>query len=188
MISALRSGDIDGFVDDDVAMVPLDAEPDLRLAFTLPTQNHWGVAARKGNDPLRQALDDALASVIADGHTRDGLVALDPLAHLSSAGGLRRRSFKDPELVRSRTPSYTRSMRILYLATSGTSDPTRASLPLHIAANGSVAAGQECALVLVGDATELAVSDTADQVVGVGVPPAKELFQKLLDNRVPVFV
>jgi len=79
-------------------------------------------------------------------------------------------------------------MKILYLTTSGTSDATRASLPLHIAANGSVAAGQECALVLVGDATELAISDTAEQVVGVGVPPAKELFQKLLDNRVPVFV
>ncbi|MEO5634356.1 DsrE family protein [Gaiella sp.] len=79
-------------------------------------------------------------------------------------------------------------MKILYLTTSGTSDPTRASLPLHIAANGSVAAGQECALVLVGDATELAISTTAEQVVGVGVPPAKELFQKLLDNRVPVFV
>ena len=67
MISALRAGEVDGFVDDDVAMVPLDDEPDLRLAFTVPTRNHWGVALGKGNDPLREALDEALAEVIGDG-------------------------------------------------------------------------------------------------------------------------
>jgi predicted peroxiredoxin len=79
-------------------------------------------------------------------------------------------------------------MKILYLATAGAADPTRASLPLHIAANGSVAEGQECALVLAGDATELVSREKAEQVEGVGIPPAKELLQKLLDNRVPVFV
>ena len=79
-------------------------------------------------------------------------------------------------------------MKILYLATAGAADPTRASLPLHIAANGSVAEGQECALVLAGDATELVSRGKAEQVEGVGIPPAKELLQKLLENRVPVFV
>ena len=79
-------------------------------------------------------------------------------------------------------------MRILYLATAGPADATRASLPLHIAANGSVSEGQECAVVLVGDATELASRDKAVRVEGVGIPPAVELLQKLLDNRVPVFV
>ena len=79
-------------------------------------------------------------------------------------------------------------MKILYVATAGADDPTRASLPLHISANGSLDAGQECAVVLVGDATELVSRDAAERVEGVGVPPARELFQKLLDNRVPVFV
>ena len=79
-------------------------------------------------------------------------------------------------------------MKVLYLATSGAGDPTRASIPLHLAANGSVEAGQECALVLAGDAAELAARETAERVEGVGVPPAKELFQKLLDNQVPVYV
>jgi predicted peroxiredoxin len=79
-------------------------------------------------------------------------------------------------------------LKILYLATAGTTDPTRASLPLHIAANGSVESGQQCAIVLAGDATELALRETTEQVEGVGVPPAKELIQKLIDNRVPVFV
>ena len=79
-------------------------------------------------------------------------------------------------------------MKILYLANAGAADPTRASIPLHIAANGSVGEGQECAVVLVGDATELVSREKAERVEGVGIPPAKELLQKLLDNRVPVYI
>jgi predicted peroxiredoxin len=79
-------------------------------------------------------------------------------------------------------------MKILYVAITGAADPTRASLPLHIAANGSVEAAQECAVVLVGDATELVSRETAEGVEGVGIPPAKELIQKLRDNQVPVYV
>jgi predicted peroxiredoxin len=80
------------------------------------------------------------------------------------------------------------SVKVLYLATTGAGDPTKASLPLHIAANGSVDAGQECAVVLAGDAAELVSRDTADRIEGVGVPPARELLQKLFDNEVPVYV
>ena len=79
-------------------------------------------------------------------------------------------------------------MKILYLAMTGAGDPTRASLPLHMAANGSVEAGQDCAIALVGDATELVSRETADQVEGVGVPPVRDLFQKLLDHQVPIHV
>jgi predicted peroxiredoxin len=79
-------------------------------------------------------------------------------------------------------------MKVLYLATAGAGDPTRASLPLHIAANGSVEAGQECAVVLAGDATELVSREKAEGVEGVGVPPARELIRKLLDNQVPVYI
>ena len=79
-------------------------------------------------------------------------------------------------------------MKILYLATTGATDPTKASLPLHIAANGSLEAGQQCAVVLAGDATELVLHQTAERVEGVGVPPARELFRKLLDNQVRVYV
>jgi predicted peroxiredoxin len=79
-------------------------------------------------------------------------------------------------------------MRILYLSTAGSSDPTRASLPLHIAANGSIEAGQECAVVLAGDATELASRETAERLEGVGVPPVRALLAKLVDNQVPVYI
>ena len=79
-------------------------------------------------------------------------------------------------------------MKVLYLTTTGASDPTKASLPLHIAANGSVEADQECAVVLAGDATELVSQESAARLEGVGVPAARDLFQKLLDNQVPVYV
>ena len=62
------------------------------------------------------------------------------------------------------------------------------ALPLHIAANGSVEADQECAVVLAGDATELVARETAERLEGVGIPPARELFQKLLYHQVPVYV
>jgi predicted peroxiredoxin len=79
-------------------------------------------------------------------------------------------------------------MKVLYLATAGTADATRASLPLHIAANGSVEASQEAAVVLAGDATELVVQATANGVEGIGVPPARDLFTKLVEHGVPVYV
>jgi len=105
---------------------------------------------------------------------------------VAPARGRCRRRALTPRLLRSRP--YADLVKILYLAITGASDPTRASIPLHIAANGSVEAGQECAVVLAGDATELVSRGTAERVEGVGVPPVKELFQKLLDHQVPVYV
>jgi predicted peroxiredoxin len=79
-------------------------------------------------------------------------------------------------------------MRLLYLATTGPDDATKASIPLHLAANGSVEAGQECAVALAGDAVSLVLRATADRVEGVGIPPARELLAKLRENNVPVYV
>ncbi|WP_066910362.1 substrate-binding periplasmic protein [Millisia brevis] len=67
MIQALRDGSIDGFVDDDVALVPVGDEPDLAVAFTVATRNKWGACVAPGNDALLAELDAALTSVIADG-------------------------------------------------------------------------------------------------------------------------
>lgn len=67
MIAALRSGEVDAFVDDDVALVPVGDEPDLEVAFTVATRNRWGVGVAKGNLPLRDELNAALAAAIADG-------------------------------------------------------------------------------------------------------------------------
>ena len=80
------------------------------------------------------------------------------------------------------------NVRITYFASAGTSDATRASIPLHLAANGSIEIGQEASIVLGGDATELLLDDNVERTEGVGVPPVRELLAKLRDHAVPVFV
>jgi predicted peroxiredoxin len=79
-------------------------------------------------------------------------------------------------------------VRLLYIVTKGVDDPTLASVPLHIAANGSLEVGQEVSVVLAGDATDLVVGDNAEKVEGVGVPPMRELVSKLKEHEVPVYV
>jgi predicted peroxiredoxin len=79
-------------------------------------------------------------------------------------------------------------MRITYFASAGTSDATRASIPLHLAANGSVEVGQDTSIVLGGDATELLIGDALERTEGIGVPPARDLVAKLRDHAVPVYV
>jgi predicted peroxiredoxin len=79
-------------------------------------------------------------------------------------------------------------MKFVYMVTTGTDDPTKASLPIHLAANGSVEVGHDSALILVGDATEMLFGDNLDQMQGIGVPPVRELLAKLRDHSVPVYV
>ena len=79
-------------------------------------------------------------------------------------------------------------MKTLYFVTAGAADPTRASLPLHLAVNGSVEVGHEPAVLFVGDGAELLSEETANRLEGVGVPPVRELIAKLLEHRVPVYV
>ena len=79
-------------------------------------------------------------------------------------------------------------MRILYLAASGASDPTRASIPLHLAVNGSLEVGHTVSIVLAGDATELIKPSLRATAEGIGVPPVRELMSKARDHEVPVYV
>lgn len=76
---------------------------------------------------------------------------------------------------------------MLYLITGGAQDPTGASIPLHLAANGSLEAGQDVTIVLAGDATEL-ILDEHRELRGVGVPPLQELLTKLTDHGVAFHV
>jgi polar amino acid transport system substrate-binding protein len=68
LIEATASGAIDGFVDDEPAMVPL-AERDDRLsfAFSVESRRPWGCGVRPGSDDLVAALDAAIASCTASG-------------------------------------------------------------------------------------------------------------------------
>jgi predicted peroxiredoxin len=77
--------------------------------------------------------------------------------------------------------------KILYATSFGSDDPTRATIPF-IAATGAIDAGHEPEIVLLGEATYLAKHGVADQICGVGFPPLKELFPKVMEHRVPVYV
>ena len=79
-------------------------------------------------------------------------------------------------------------MRILYLATTGPGDPTKASLPIHLAVNGSHENGDDVAIVLAGDGTEFVAAGAIEATTGLGVPPLAELFTKVRDYEIPVFV
>jgi predicted peroxiredoxin len=79
-------------------------------------------------------------------------------------------------------------MKTLYMTTAGSSDPTRASIPLHLALNGSLEVGHEVGLVLAGDATELLKTTVRDNVEGIGVPPVRDLFAKARQHEVPIYV
>jgi predicted peroxiredoxin len=79
-------------------------------------------------------------------------------------------------------------MKFVYMVTTGTDDPTKASLPLHLAANGSVEVGHDTTVILAGDATEMLLGDNLEQMQGIGVPSVRELVAKLRDHSVPVYV
>jgi len=79
-------------------------------------------------------------------------------------------------------------MKTLYMTSSGSSDPTRASIPLHLAVNGSIEVGHTVGIVLAGDATEMVKADVREKLEGVGLPPARELLAKARQHDVPVYV
>lgn len=79
-------------------------------------------------------------------------------------------------------------MQMLYMAVSGSSDPTRASIPLHLAVNGSLELDHHVSIVLAGDAVEMVKADVRDRLEGLGVPPVRDLIAKARQHEVPIFV
>ena len=77
---------------------------------------------------------------------------------------------------------------LLIVTATGPDNPTRASVPFHIAVNGAKPAGTEVAIALAGEAAELVKPDVIANVLGVGVPPLRELLDKCLDQDVRVYV
>jgi predicted peroxiredoxin len=78
--------------------------------------------------------------------------------------------------------------KLVTLGSSGTSDPTRASIPFHIAANGAAASGVDSAVILAGDAAGLVGAGVAAGVRGVGIPPLADLLAKCAAAGVPIYV
>jgi predicted peroxiredoxin len=79
-------------------------------------------------------------------------------------------------------------MKFVYMATRGAEDPTLASIPLHLAVNGSLEVGHDVAIVLAGHAAEIITGDNPRLLEGIGVPPLRELLAKAREHAVPVYV
>lgn len=68
MLEALRAGEIDALIDDELVLIAAaEADPDLRLAFSISTQVPFGVALPKEHPELLQALNETLDVLIAEG-------------------------------------------------------------------------------------------------------------------------
>lgn len=61
-------------------------------------------------------------------------------------------------------------------------------MPFHIAVNGAKKSGVEVAVALAGDAAELVKPDVIANILGLGVPPLRELLDRCLDLDVSVYV
>ena len=77
---------------------------------------------------------------------------------------------------------------LLIVTATGPEEPTRASVPFHIAANGATPNGTEASIALAGDAAELVKPDVIANVIGVGIPPLRDLFDKCLEQNLRVYV
>ena len=79
-------------------------------------------------------------------------------------------------------------MKFVYFSATGTADPVRASIPFHLAVNGSVPEGHDVQMILAGDATDLVIGGKGEQIEGLGVPPMRELLAKVREHGLPVYV
>lgn len=77
--------------------------------------------------------------------------------------------------------------QMLFTGTHGPEDPSRAALPFHLA-RGAKEAGYDVAVALAVDATMLVKDVIKDNIVPVGMPSLKELFQFAVDNKIPIYV
>ena len=77
--------------------------------------------------------------------------------------------------------------KILYLGTHGTDDPTRASMPFHMAL-GAVEGGHAAEINLAGAAVVCIQDKIIENIKGVGMPSLKELMENILNEKVPIYI
>jgi predicted peroxiredoxin len=77
--------------------------------------------------------------------------------------------------------------KILYVGTSGSDDPTRAGFPFNFAL-GAVDAGHQAEIFLAGEAAYVMKDEIARALDPVGMPPLREMLQKVVEHRVPIYV
>ncbi|WP_194903625.1 substrate-binding periplasmic protein [Catenulispora rubra] len=71
LLAAVRTGEVDAMVDDDVVCFPVvENDPALELAFLVPTRHEWAASVSKRRPDVREAIDHAIATISADGRLR----------------------------------------------------------------------------------------------------------------------
>lgn len=75
---------------------------------------------------------------------------------------------------------------VLYVGTYGTDDPTRATMPF-VGAVGAVMQGHEPSVLLMGESVYLLRGKVMDHVQGVGFPPLRDLVDRILGAKVPLY-
>lgn len=78
-------------------------------------------------------------------------------------------------------------MKIMITVTSGTDDPTRATLGM-LAAKAAVEQGHEVTVWLQGEAATLANRNVYPFIIGVNMPSMQETVEFLVGNKVPLWV
>ncbi|MEO0532471.1 MAG: ABC transporter substrate-binding protein [Cyanobacteria bacterium P01_A01_bin.123] len=68
MLAALRAGEIDALVDDELVLITAaEADPSLRIGFTVETRHPFAIALRPDSEPLLNTLNQTLDQLEADG-------------------------------------------------------------------------------------------------------------------------
>lgn len=75
--------------------------------------------------------------------------------------------------------------RLLLIGTAGVEDPTRATMPFHLA-RAARESGIDVAVVLAGDASLLVKAGVRENIHGVGFPPLKEMYAHALEAGIPL--
>ncbi|MFD6063739.1 substrate-binding periplasmic protein [Rhodococcus wratislaviensis] len=70
MADAVRHGEIDAMVDDELVLPALTEQGDLKIGFVAPTQNSYGLALRPDSAALKDKLDEAVDSLVASGELK----------------------------------------------------------------------------------------------------------------------
>lgn len=77
--------------------------------------------------------------------------------------------------------------KILLTGTHGSDDPTRATMPFHVA-KGAIDAGHDVSISLMADAPLVLKDSIRDAINGFATPPLKDLFQFAVEHGVRVYV
>ncbi len=77
---------------------------------------------------------------------------------------------------------------LLYIATHGPDDPTKACIPFHLAVNGAAEAGIEATINLMGDAAILIQDRYIESLTPLGLPSLRDLMAKIREKEIPVYI